>query len=150
MKKLVLITAIIILSVSSNLIAQSFGGGFMIAIPKDDFKENVDQLGYGIQGQVTLTTPSKYNPFTVGLSGGFMIYGNEDRRAPLSHTIPDITVDVSRTNSIANLHFLFQVSPFEGQVRPYLEGLAGGSYIFTETNAYKLYNQSLHSSLWQC
>ncbi len=134
MKRLLLFTIILLIPVSTNYFAQSIGGSLMLAIPQNEFKDNVDQLGYGLQGQVTLTTPGRLNPFTVGLNVSYMIYGEEDREAPLSTTVPDVTVDVERKNSMVNFHFLAQVSPFAGQVKPYLEGLAGGSYIFTETS----------------
>jgi hypothetical protein len=134
MKKLIIVGALILLSVSTNLFAQSVGGSFMLAIPKNEFNDNVSNLGGGIQAQITLATPDKHNPFTVGLNASYMIYGMEHRHVPLSMSVPDVTVEVSRTNSMASLHFLFQVSPFDGQVRPYFEGLAGGSYIFTETS----------------
>ena len=120
---------------ASNFYAQTVGGGLVLGLPQNEFKENVNNSAFGgIEGRVTLATPGKLNPFTVGLAGSFMIYGMESRRAPLSTTVPDVTVDVERTNSLVNLHLLFQISPFDGDVKPYLEGVAGGSYIWTETS----------------
>jgi hypothetical protein len=125
---------ILLLIGSSTYFAQSVGGSLILGIPQNEFKENVNNsLFGGIEGQVTLATPGKLNPFTVGLNASFMIYGIESRRAPLSTTVPDVTVDVERTNSMVNFHLLFQICPFDGQVRPYLEGVAGGAYIWTET-----------------
>jgi hypothetical protein len=49
-------------------------------------------------------------------------------------------VDVSRTNNIANFHLLFQVSPFNTNVRPYIEGLFGGAYLFTNTKVESKYS----------
>jgi hypothetical protein len=61
-------------------------------------------------------------------------YGSESRREPFSYTIPDVFVDVDRTNNLVNFHILFQIIPATGAFRPYAEGLFGGSYIFTETS----------------
>ena len=116
-----------------NLSAQTIGVSLLGAAPKGEFKQNVDRLGYGIQLQGTLTTPSEFEPFTLGLNLSYMIYGDESYRRPFSNTIPDVFVDVDRKNSIANLHLLGVFSPFSGRVRPYAEGLIGGSYIFTQT-----------------
>ena len=131
-KFLFIIIALVVFS--SNLLSQTLGGTSIIGFPQNEFSKNVNNEAFGgIEGQITLTTPSKENPFTVGLNLGLIIYGLESRRVPLSTTIPDIIVDVERQNSMVNFHLLFQISPFEGQVKPYLEGVAGGAYLFTET-----------------
>lgn len=106
----------------------------MLGFPQGDFKDNVDRAGYGFQVQGTLWEPNYETPFTIGLNLGFLVYGEESETRPLSTTIPDVFVDVNRTNSLVNMHFLVQVSPFSGGVRPYAEGLFGGAYIFTTTD----------------
>ena len=68
MKKLIIVGALLLFTASSNLFAQSVGGGFMLAIPKNEFNDNVSNLGGGLQAHITLATPDKYNPFTVGLN----------------------------------------------------------------------------------
>lgn len=119
----------------TNLYSQSVGGSLILGFPQNEFSKNVNNSVFGgIEGQITLTTPDKSNPFTLGLNAGFIIYGIESRRVPLSTTIPDVTVDVERQNSMVNFHLLFQVSPFDGDIKPYLEGVAGGAYLFTETS----------------
>jgi hypothetical protein len=131
---LFLFTTLLSITLSANLIqAQTLGGSFMLGSPQGEFRENVDRLGYGFQIHGTLWTPGKLRPFTVGLNLGYMVYGEESSSRPLSYTIPDVYVDVDRTNSIANFHLLFQVTPFTGTWRPYIEGLFGGAYIFTTT-----------------
>ncbi len=116
-----------------TLKAQTVGGSFVIGLPQGEFKQKVDNIGFGLQVHGTLFTPSVRSPFTVGLNLGYMVYGNESSTRPLSEYIPDVFVDVNRTNNIANFHLLFQVSPFFGDVRPYAEGLFGGAYLFTTT-----------------
>ena len=113
--------------------AQTLGGSFMIGSPQKEFGEYVDRLGYGFQLHGTFWTPGKLRPFTMGIDLGYLVYGMETQSRPFSNTIPDVRVDVTHTNSLANFHLLFQVAPFEGTVRPYIEGLFGGAYLFTET-----------------
>ena len=132
--------AILLLFFASLADAQTVGGSFMLASPQGAFRDNVDRLGYGLQVQGTLWSPSKEVPFTVGLNIGYMIYGEVTESRPWSLTIPDVTVEVSRMNSLANLHLLLQVSPFTGTVRPYLDGLIGGSYIFTTSEVKSKYS----------
>lgn len=130
MKKIFSAILISFLFISVNY-GQTFGGSLMLGSPQGDFRTNVDRLGYGIQVHGTLWSPSNERPFTVGLNLGYMVYGEISERRPLSNTIPDVMVEVNRTNNLANLHLLLQISPFTGTVRPYIEGLFGGAYIFT-------------------
>lgn len=131
MKKTII--AIIAILCFANVNAQTVGGSLVLGLPQGEFKDKVDNVGYGLQAHGTIFSPSATNPFTIGLNLGYMIYGNESSTRPLSETIPDIMVDVNRTNNIANFHLLFQVSPFNTSVRPYIEGLIGGAYLFTTT-----------------
>jgi hypothetical protein len=131
MKKMLVILIAVLCFTKLN--AQTIGGSLVLGFPQGEFKEKVDNLGYGLQLHGTIFSPSALSPFTVGINLGYMIYGNESSTRPLSETIPDVMVDVSRTNNIANFHLLFQVSPFNTRVRPYIEGLFGGAYLFTTT-----------------
>lgn len=70
----------------------------------------------------------------IGINVGFLNYGSESRLEPFSSTIPDVTVNVDRSNNIINFHLLLQIAPQTGIIRPYFETLFGGSYIFTETS----------------
>ncbi|MFH1195085.1 MAG: hypothetical protein V1720_05200 [bacterium] len=139
----------ILLFAGSTIFGQTAGISFMLGSPQGEFRENVDRLGYGIQAQGTLWAPNKVLPFTVGLNASYMIYGEESDSRPLSNTIPDVWVDVDRTNNIANFHLLFQVSPFWGDVRPYMEGLVGGSYLFTKTSVSSEYDNDEYDPVFE-
>ena len=135
MKKTISLLILFQFVLLTNIYSQSVGGSLILGFPQNEFSKNVNNSVFGgIEGQITLSTPNKSNPFTVGLNAGFIIYGIESRRVPLSTTIPDVSVDVERQNSMVNFHLLFQVSPFDGDIKPYLEGVAGGAYLFTETS----------------
>jgi len=124
------LTVIMILFFASSAMAQAVGGSFMLGYPQGDFRKNVDQLGFGFQIQGMLWAPTHEKPFSIGLDGGYLIYGHTSERREWTG-FPGVYLNLTRTNSMAHLHLVLQVSPFFGTVRPYIEGLFGGSYIFT-------------------
>lgn len=142
LRKSLLTAAFIFLVFSITTKSQTLGGSLMLGSPQKEFGEYVDRLGYGLQVHGTLWTPDKFRPFTVGLNLAYLVYGEESERRPFSHTIPDVFVDVNRTNSLVNFHLLFQVAPFTGTVRPYIEGLFGGAYLFTQTDIESEWNNA--------
>jgi hypothetical protein len=117
----------------NKTLAQAGGLNFTLGFPAGEFKKNVDRLGFGISGHFLFLAPTPERPFGIGLNIGYLNYGQESRREPFSLTIPDVTVDVDRSNNLVNFHALFQLGFGSGSVRPFIEGLFGGSYIFTET-----------------
>ena len=129
---LIILTFMMLINVKT-LYSQSAGINFILGFPQGEFKENIDRLGVGIGGEFMILTPKPGSPFGIGINAGFINYGDETRREPFSLTIPDVTVDVSRTNNLVNFHLMFRVAPHAGKLRPYLEGFIGGAYIFTET-----------------
>lgn len=124
---------VFLISLSAKIFPQSAGINFMMGFPQDEFKKSVDRTGFGAAGYVTFWNVNPSIPFTLGLNGSFMTYGSEDRNEPFNSNIPDVTVNVSRSNNIVNFHLLLQVMPPAGSVRPYIEGLWGGSYLYTQT-----------------
>ena len=124
----------IFVATGSTIFAQSAGINFTLAFPQGEFKDNINRLGYGGSLQFLIFNPSPVMPASLGLNVGYINYGSESRRSAFSNPIPDVTVDVDRTNNLVNFHLLFQIISPTGSVRPYVEGLFGGSYIFTETS----------------
>ena len=136
-----LLAVLLIVFNTFKVSAQTASGSLVLAIPQNQFNENVDNLGYGFQLHGTIWTPGKKPPFTIGLSGMFLIYGHENDNRPFSITNPDVRVEVDRYYNMASGHILFQVAPFTGTVRPYLEGLFGGAYIYTTTEVDSEYDE---------
>ncbi|WP_304130873.1 hypothetical protein [Ignavibacterium album] len=134
MKKNLILLVIIILISGKQFFAQSAGLNLTLAIPSGEFKEKVDNLGFGLSGHINFLSPKPISPFGIGLNLGYIIYGSESRTEPLSYTIPDVYVNVDRTNNLLNFHLLFTVGVPKGRIRPYIEGLFGGSYIYTTTS----------------
>ena len=114
-------------------LAQEVQGGvdFLIGVPQGEFRRNVDKTGFGIVANVGLAPETI--PVMIGIEAGYLNYGSESRREPLSTTIPDVTVDVNTTNNFVLGHAIVRVQPNVGTVRPYLQGLLGMNYLFTKT-----------------
>ncbi|MCJ7812875.1 hypothetical protein MUP95_06110 [bacterium] len=108
------------------------GGNFTLGFPQNEFKDHIDNIGYGGTGHFAYHFPQ--SPLFVGASGSFLIYGRETREEPFSTTIPDVFVDVTTTNSIIMGHLFFRLQPPEGSILPYLDGLFGFSYLATRTS----------------
>ena len=118
---------------TSELFSQTIGLSFTSGFPMGEFKDNVDRPGFGVSGELLLFTPTPEAPLTIGLNLGFLNYGSEISPEHFSSTIPDVWVDVERTNNITNFHVLFKLAYPSGMIRPYAEGLFGGSYFYTDT-----------------
>ena len=108
-----------------------FAGALTISSPRGEFDDNTD-TGFGVTGSyVRSITPNRV--VGVGLSGSFLGYGSTRRRAPLSNTIPDITVDVETSNNTAFVLGLFEVR-VPGRIQPYLQAVGGGGFFYTTTS----------------
>ena len=110
-----------------------FGGAghFLLGFPQGEFKDNVDRIGYGVSSEFLYSFGP--TPVKIGASLGFLIYGRETREEPFSTTIPDVTVDVTTSNNVLLGHLLLRLQPRVGAIRPYLDGLVGFNYLFTQT-----------------
>lgn len=132
-KKIILFIILLLAIGAYNIYAQSAGLNITTGFPMNEFKDNVKRTGIGLSGQFLFWTPDTKYPYSFGVNLGFINYGSEGRREPFNDMIPDVAVDVERTNNIVNFHLLGQIIPPTGSIRPYLEVLVGGAYIYTET-----------------
>lgn len=100
--------------------------------PQGGFRQNLDRMGYGLAGVASYRFEE--TPFALGMEVQFNNYGFDSRQEPLSSTIPDLKVTVdNRYNQYAVLMAARLEPLFESSIQPYLEGLVGGNYYFTET-----------------
>lgn len=107
---------------------------FTLGSPRGEFGQNVDRAGLGGSGYFAYKF--KNSPFSAGVSVAVLVYGSETRPELLDAAIPEVEVDVTTRNYILNCHFVFRVQPPAGDLRPYVEGLAGFHYLWTETGVY--------------
>ena len=107
-----------------------FSSGF----PRGEFDQNINGAGFG--GSGFFAYKFKNSPFSAGFSIGVLVYGSETRPELWDTNIPEVEVNVTTRNSILLCHLVFRAQPPEGKFRPYVEGLAGFHYLWTETGIY--------------
>jgi hypothetical protein len=120
-------------AMTAAAIAQTLQGGLdlLLGSPQKEFRKNVDNVGFGIAGNAGYAPED--TPFMLGVEFGFMNYGSSDRREAFSTTIPDVFVKVSTTNNFILGHAILRLQPNTRVFRPYLQGMIGFNYLFTET-----------------
>ena len=146
MKRRIFYVLILTLVVSGSVsfsVAQSGGLYFSLAFPMGEFKENLKQTGVGLNGEFFFLTPKRNLPVGLGVNLGYYVYGMEKRSEPWSSTIPDVRVDIERTNNLTNFHVVFLIAPEYGRFRPYAEGLFGGNYFFTKSSVKSRFNEDV-------
>lgn len=115
--------------------SRNFSGGLnaIYGAPQGEFSNYVNNA-WGLGGFFAWT-PQSAPAFALRLDGGFMNYGHETFRVPLSGTIGGrITVDVTTDNNIAYLGVGPQVMLPSGPIRPYANGAVGLSYFATTSH----------------
>ena len=110
------------------------GFNFTLGFPQREFKENVNNTGLGGSGYFMYRLPK--SPISIGTSVGILVYGSDSREELLESSIPEVTVDVTTRNYILMCHFFLRAQPPSGDIRPYLDGLIGFNYLWTETGIY--------------
>lgn len=108
-----------------------FAASFIVAQPTGAFYDNLGRAGVG--GNLYLGLGFNQSPFAIGIDFSFAIYGSNTQTVPFSRTIRSVTVDVTTTNNFVQPHLVLRLQQPEGIVRPYLDGLVGFKYLFTET-----------------
>jgi len=128
------LVALIVLFTGSVAFAQTgmqAGMGISIGVPMNEFVDQVN-TGGGFCGEFLYAPGNGYFGFGLGID--YLINGSETREEPFSTTIPDVTVDVTTTNSILLGYLLLRVQAKEGPIQPYADGVFGFDYLFTETS----------------
>jgi hypothetical protein len=127
------ISFLIITALSSNVQAQEFHFDldFNVGVPQGEFSDEIDRLGWGLGLMGGYKIPE--TPLMVGLDFGFMNFGIETRTEPLSTTIPDITVDVENSYNLVTGNLVLRLNGPPSKFRPYIDGLFGFNYFFTQT-----------------
>ncbi len=106
-------------------------GNLFIGIPRGEFRENNTRAGGGIEGKLLYHFPQL--PVHVGLGVAYVTYGISRRHVPLSLTIPDVTVEVERTNNYMIIDPELRLEGLWGRLMVYAALGAGVTYLFTET-----------------
>ena len=116
---------------------------FTTAIPMGDFKNYNSNVGFGGNLEFFFFSPSERTPYGLGINLSYVSYGIQFFINPYSD---ELGVSLNKANNFASVHILFQIAPHTGIIRPYIETLFGGSYIFSLTEVgYDYYSPA---TLW--
>ncbi|OQX87669.1 hypothetical protein B6D60_03440 [candidate division KSB1 bacterium 4484_87] len=135
MKKTIALLTVFTLIAIPQLFAQfDVGLNFAVVSPESGFKENVDRLGFGISGKFAVKLGE--SPFYAGLTVGGANYGTTTYQDYI--ITPLVPVDVKTTNNILFADLLLQAKTNLGFIQPYVEGMIGFNYLWTETKIEEL------------
>ena len=155
MKNSVMKTSIftLLLFISSLASAQVVSGSLITGIPQNDFRDNTQAVGVGLDATASLPI-RKGLPIYAGVDLSYMIYGISNRKDELLINVKSqkgnvseswdwhFPVNISSTNNIVSSHiFLRGYFPLE-KLQPYVEVLLGTRYFFTSASI-KERNQNL-------
>ena len=102
---------------------------FALGIPQGEFDQAVDGLGYG--ATIGASAAPQMLPVTFGIEGTFLTYGSDERTIPFPGSF--VNVREVTTNNMALGHLFIRLVPPSGRLRPFLEGLGGMQYLWTES-----------------
>lgn len=103
----------------------------VVGVPQGEFSDALGAVGGGLSASALYQIPR--TPVAVGVEGTALLYGYESRRVPFSLTVPDVSVDVTTSNNVALGLAVLRLQAPRGAVRPYVDGLVGVSYLWTQT-----------------
>lgn len=133
MKRFLILTTLLFLGFSGASYSQEIQAAidFGVGIPQGDFRDQSDHLGGGINLMGGYRFAN--SPVMLGLEFGFMNFGTDKRDEPISTTIPDLRVEVENSYNLVHGDLLFRLIAPPSTFRPYVDGLLGFNYFFTET-----------------
>jgi hypothetical protein len=104
-----------------------------VGVPQGAFSERLDgAIGFGVSLQALHHIPA--TPVAVGVELGGLVYGVETIRERFGGgALGRVEVDVTTQNNIGLGHLLLRLQPPAGAFRPYVDGLVGMSYLFTDS-----------------
>jgi hypothetical protein len=116
-----------------------FGGSFIAARTEGEFS---DYVNGGFGGQVNYIHQLDRDGWLgIRADAGLIVYGHERQRVPLSPTLGGrILVDLTTSNNIAFVGVGPQVGVPTGRLRPYVNGYAGYSFIWTQSSVSGTYD----------
>lgn len=110
-----------------------FDVGGQMASPTGEFRNNVSRA-WGGSFSARYQLPA-LPVFGLRADLGFLNYGNERKRVPLSPSLNRVVVEQRTSNNIGLMMFGPELSLSRGPVRPYLHGFGGYSHFYTESSA---------------
>ncbi|GAB5409882.1 MAG: hypothetical protein BalsKO_22470 [Balneolaceae bacterium] len=112
--------------------AFNFDIGFALGSPMGGFQQSLDRNSYGVDMGATYQIPNTPIHF-----GGGLIYQNfgwTERSEYFSPAIQEVKLRVRTTNNMVTPHFLLRIEPDLGAISPFVEGIIGFNYLYTESS----------------
>ncbi|MEO0556615.1 MAG: outer membrane beta-barrel protein [Bacteroidota bacterium] len=109
-----------------------------VGVPQSEFSAELGAVGGGVTFGYLYQIPR--TPVGIGVEATGMLFGYERRSEPFSLTIPDVWVDVTTSNNLGQGLAVLRLQVPDGRVRPYVDGLAGVSYFWTQTSVQDFYD----------
>lgn len=133
MKRIIILTTLLILGLSTASFSQEIQAALDVGvgIPQGDFRQQFDHVGGGINLMGGYRFAN--SPVMLGMEFGFMNFGTDTREEPISTTIPDLRVEVENSYNLVHGDLLLRLIAPPSTIRPYVDGLVGFNYFFTQT-----------------
>jgi opacity protein-like surface antigen len=133
MKRIIILTTLLILGLSTASFSQEVQAALDVGvgIPQGDFRQQSDHVGGGINLMGGYRFAN--SPVMLGMEFGFMNFGTDTREEPISTTIPDLRVEVENSYNLVHGDLLLRLIAPPSTIRPYVDGLVGFNYFFTQT-----------------
>lgn len=103
-----------------------------LLLPQGEFKEIIDAVGGGISFYGGYQF--RGSPLYIGAEIGLANFGTDSRTEPWSTTIPDLTMNVDNNYNLFQGHIVTRFQQPKAAIQPFVEGLVGFNYFFTETS----------------
>ncbi|MEQ9309680.1 MAG: hypothetical protein RLN90_09510 [Balneolaceae bacterium] len=115
-------------------IAQAFNFdiGFALGSPMGSFQQSLDRNSYGLDMGATYQIAN--SPIHIGGGLVYQNFGWTERSEYFSPDIQEVKLRVRTTNNMLTPHFLMRIEPNMGVISPFVEGIIGFNYLYTESS----------------
>ncbi len=133
MKKInYLIFAIALIPGLVNAQGFNFDIGFALGTPQGSFHQSLERNAYGLDMSATYQIPR--SPIHFGIGGVYQNFGWDERTEFFSPDIQEVRVKVRTTNNMFTPHLIMRFEPEYGVIKPFVEGLVGFNYLYTQSS----------------
>jgi hypothetical protein len=141
-RQIQIIFFLLIVIQNQNFSQPSASINFMTAFPMGEFSEFNNNVGYGGSIEMFFFSSNDNVPYGFGMEFSYVNYGMKFISDPYTD---DFYLSLNGSNNFTSAKFIFQIAPHTGVIRPYIETVFGGSFIYSYT---EFYNSSLWVSDW--
>jgi len=124
--------ALMVLTVSLSGQEFNFDIGFALGTPNGSFQQSLERNSYGLD--IGATYQIGNSPIHLGGGLVYQNYGWRERSEYFSPNIQEVELRVRTTNNMVTPHFLLRIEPNIGMISPFLEGMFGFNYLYTESS----------------